>query len=73
MLEEFRKNSDMNAEGLVPVVERALAMDAGEVQQMRQVVRDCFGWFLNPKSFPELVIRANTGKILVNAEEKSVF
>ena len=61
-----------NEEGLVAVIERALAMDESEVERMRSYVRDYYDRFLEPKSFAESVIHANAGKILVNAEENSV-
>ncbi len=59
-------------EGLVALIKRALAMDAGEVQQTRQATRDYYERFLAPKAFLEAIIRSNAGRILANAEEKSV-
>lgn len=58
--------------GLVSVIERALAMDERAVERMRREVLDFYEKILDPKGFLESVIRANAGKILVNAEEKSV-
>ena len=58
--------------GLVSVIERALAMDSGEVSRMRNTVRDYYGWFLDPKSFGERFTRTNSNRILVNVEENSV-
>jgi len=60
-------------EGLVAVIKRALAMDTSEVLRMRQAVRDFYQRYLEPKSFAESVIHSRAGKILLNAEEKSVL
>ena len=62
-----------DAEGLVAVIERALAMDTGEVLRKRQAVREFYQRYLEPKSFAESVIHSKAGKILLNAEEKSVL
>jgi hypothetical protein len=64
---EFR-----NAEGLVSVIERALAMNAGEVARTRQVVRDYYERFLDSKAFGEKLLRSESARVLVNAEENSV-
>ena len=61
-----------NVEGLVAVIERALAMDESEVVRMRDTVRDYNDQFLVPKAFAERLRQADCGKILVNAEENSV-
>ena len=58
--------------GLVSVIERALAMDVGEVARMRQAVRDYYERFLDSKAFGEVAMQSNSSRILVNAEEKSV-
>jgi hypothetical protein len=59
-------------EGLVAVIERALAMDPDEVSHMRQATRDYYARFLEPRAFAEEFLRSNAGKIFVNAEENSV-
>jgi glycosyltransferase involved in cell wall biosynthesis len=61
-----------DAEGLVSVIERALAMDSGEVSRMQEAVRDYYERFLEPEAFVENAIRSNSTRILVNAEENSV-
>jgi len=61
-----------DADGLIPVIELALAMDSGEVSRMQQAGRDYYDRFLEPKSFAGSVIGTNEVKILVNAEEKCV-
>jgi hypothetical protein len=64
---EFRK-----AEGWVSVIERALAMNAGEVARTRQAVRDYYERFLDSKAFGEKLLRSESARVLVNAEENSV-
>ena len=59
-------------ESLVPVIERALAMDADEVTRMRLAVWNYYERFLEPKAFGETVVRSEGGRVLVNAEENSV-
>jgi glycosyltransferase involved in cell wall biosynthesis len=59
-------------EGLVPVIDRALAMDDCEVARMRKAVRDYYDRFLEPKAFGELAMQSNSSPILVSAEEHSV-
>jgi len=61
-----------DVEDLVTVIERALAMDAGEVLKMRQAVSDYYDRFLDPKAFAEELSRSDGGKVFVNAEENSV-
>ena len=61
-----------NVEGLVAVIERALAMDESEVVRMRDTVRDYNDQFLVPKAFAERLRQSDCGKIFVNAEENSV-
>ena len=61
-----------NEEGLVAVIERALAMDESEVVRMRDTVRDYYDQFLDPKAFAEAFVHTKSRRILVNAEEKSV-
>ena len=60
-----------DVEGLVAVIERALAMDESEVVRMRDTVRDYNDQFLVPKAFAERLRQSDCGKILVNAEENS--
>jgi len=60
-------------DGLVAVIEFALAMDEREVERMRRAVLDYYERFLDSKSFAESVIHSHAGKILLNAEEKSVL
>lgn len=62
-----------DAEGLVSAIEQALAMDCGEVEQMRGAVWDYYGRFLDPKAFGAGLGMTGFDRILVNAEEKSVF
>jgi hypothetical protein len=61
-----------DVEDLVAVIERALAMDAGEVLKMRQAVSDYYNRFLDPKGFAEELSRSDSRQIFVNAEENSV-
>jgi hypothetical protein len=61
-----------DAVGLVSVIERALAMDAGEVARTRQAVRDYYERFLDSKAFGEKLLRSESARVLVNAEENSV-
>jgi len=61
-----------DAEGLVPVIERALAMDAGEVELMRGAVLEYYNRFLKPKAFAEELRRSDYRRVFVNAEEKSI-
>ena len=60
-----------NEEGLVAVIERALAMDEREVGRMRSSVRDYYDRFLDSKAFAETFVRSKSRRILVNAEENS--
>lgn len=59
-------------DGLVAAVERALAMDSGEVSRMQEAVRDYYERFLEPQALAERLRQSDCGKILVNAEENSV-
>ena len=59
-------------ERLASLIERTQAMDVGEVEFMRQAVRDYYERFLEPKKVAENFIRVKAGKIFVNAEENSV-
>ena len=59
-------------ESLVYVIERALAMDADEVTRMRLAVWNYYERFLEPKAFGEALVRSESGRVLVNAEENSV-
>ena len=61
-----------DVEGLVAVIERALAMDESEVVRMRDTVRDYYDRFLEPKALAETFVRSKSRRILVNAEENSV-
>jgi glycosyltransferase involved in cell wall biosynthesis len=61
-----------DAESLVSVIDRAMAMDDHEVARMRKAVRDYYERFLKPEAFVENAIRSNSTQISVNAEEKSV-
>jgi hypothetical protein len=61
-----------NVEELAAVVERALAMDVGEVERMRWAVLDYYERFLEPNAFGERFIRTNSTRIFVNAEENSL-
>jgi hypothetical protein len=71
---EDRKNclEFEDAEGFVSVIESALAMDSGEVERMRRAVMAYYGRFLDPKAFGEALVRSESGRVLVNAEENSV-
>lgn len=60
-----------DVEGLVAVIERALAMDESEMARMRDTVRDYYDQFLEPKAFAEAFVHTKSRRILVNAEEKS--
>jgi len=59
-------------DGLLPVMELALAMDEREVERMRRAVLDYYEWFLDSKAFVERFFGTNSNRILVNAEENSV-
>jgi hypothetical protein len=59
-------------DGLVAVIERALAMDADDVELMRRAVLEYYDRFLEPKAFAEELRRSDVGKVFVNAEENSV-
>ena len=61
-----------DAVGLVSVIERALAMDSGEVSRMQQAGWDYYDRFLGPAAFAQRMLQLNDKQILVNAEEKSV-
>ena len=61
-----------DAEGLVVVIERTLAMDADEVSRMRQAVRDYYWRFLGSKAFAEELPHSEHRRVFVNAEENSV-
>jgi hypothetical protein len=61
-----------DAESLVSVIDRAMAMDADEVSRMRSSVRNYFERFLDPKAFAEELRRSDCGRVFVNAEENSV-
>jgi glycosyltransferase involved in cell wall biosynthesis len=58
--------------GLVSVIERALAMDSGEVELMRRAVLEYYNRFLEPKAFAEELRRSDCRRVFVNAEENSV-
>ncbi len=59
-------------DGLVAVIERALAMDADDVELMRRAVLEYYDRFLEPKAFGEKLLRSESARVLVNAEENSV-
>jgi hypothetical protein len=61
-----------DAEGLISVIERALAMDEREVARLRFAVGNYYDRFLEPWAFVESLLQANSSRILVNAEENSV-
>ena len=61
-----------DVEDLAAVIQRALAMDAGEVLKMRQAVSDYYDRFLDPKAFAEELSLSDSRQIFVNAEENSV-
>jgi len=61
-----------NVEELAAAVERALAMDVGEVERMRWAVLDYYERFLEPNAFGEKLLRSESARVLVNAEENSV-
>ena len=61
-----------NVEELAAAVERALAMDVGEVERMRWAVLDYYERFLDPNAFGEKLLRSESARVLVNAEENSV-
>jgi len=61
-----------NVEELAAAVERALAMDVGEVERMRWAVLDYYERFLEPNAFGEKLLRSERARVLVNAEENSV-
>jgi glycosyltransferase involved in cell wall biosynthesis len=61
-----------DAVGLVSVIERALAMDADEVERMRRAVLEYYDRFLEPKASGEKLLRSESARVLVNAEENSV-
>ena len=61
-----------NEEGLVAVIERALAMDESEVVRMRDTVRDYYDQFLDPKACAEELSRSDCRRVFLNAEENSV-
>jgi hypothetical protein len=59
-------------EGLVAVIECALAMDAGRVKRMQFAVREYYNRFLEPKASAEELVGNESGRVFVNAEENSV-
>ena len=61
-----------HADGLLPVIELALAMDEREVERMRRAVLDYYERFLDSKAFVERFFGTNSNRIFVNAEENSV-
>ena len=61
-----------NEEGLLAVIERALAMDECEVVRMRDTVRVYYDQFLDPKAFAEELSRSDCRRVFLNAEENSV-
>jgi hypothetical protein len=61
-----------NVEEMAAAVERALAMDVGEVERMRWAVLDYYERFLEPNAFGEVAMQSNSSRIFVNAEENSV-
>jgi hypothetical protein len=61
-----------NVEELAAAVERALAMDVGEVERMRWAVLDYYERVLEPNAFGEKLLRSESARVLVNAEENSV-
>ena len=61
-----------DAESLVSVIDRAMAMDADEVALMRLAVWDYYERFLEPKAFVETLVHSESARVLVNAEENSV-
>jgi hypothetical protein len=61
-----------DADGLLPVIDRALAMDAGDVELMRRAVLEHYDRFLEPKAFVEEFACCESERVFVNVEEKSV-
>ena len=61
-----------NVEELAAAVERALAMDARDVELMRRAVLEYYDRFLEPKAFAEGLRRSDCKRVVVNAEENSV-
>ena len=61
-----------DGEGLSSLIERTQAMDVGEVEFMRQAVREYYKKFLAPDSWLEKLIGSDSDCLLVNAEENSV-
>jgi hypothetical protein len=61
-----------DAESLVSVIDRAMAMDDHEVARMRNSVRYYYDRVLESRAFVESLIRSDSTRILVNAEENSV-
>ena len=61
-----------DAEGLVAVIEHALAMDAGEVELMRCAVLEYYDRFLEPKASAQELVGNEGERVFVNAEENSV-
>jgi hypothetical protein len=61
-----------DAEGLVAVIEHALAMDAGEVELMRRAVLEYYDRFLEPKTSAQELVGNEGERVFVNAEENSV-
>ncbi len=56
---------------LIVAIEKALTMSDQEIEKMRGAVWDYYGRFLDTKSIG--MVHGETGRILVNAEEKSVL
>ena len=61
-----------DADGLLLVIELALAMDEREKKRMRRAVLNYYERFLDPKAFVERFFGTNSNRIFVNAEENSV-
>ena len=61
-----------NVEELAAAVERALAMDARDVELMRRAVLEYYNRFLEPKASAEEIVGNESGRVFVNAEENSV-
>ncbi len=61
-----------DAEGLVAVIEHALAMDASQVELMRRAVLEYYDRFLEPKATVQELVGKESGRVFVNSEENSV-
>ena len=59
-------------ERLVAVIERTLAINVVEVDEIRLAVLDYYERFLDSKAFAEELVCCESGRVFVNAEENSV-